>query len=174
MSCVPFFCKILVYCLMKAIELALKAGRKRQSTLTGFVHYCSEHPEKSSETIPTYENFCFALALLRSRIAENVLEAKALLEKLAGIPSRSRVSCLSPRISSLPLCRPQIQTLSHPLFYPAGFSFVLGEKLREQLQAIQGSSEEVSSPESPEDWAEFLIHSQITGQDKTPALATLG
>ncbi len=155
---------------MKAVELALKAGRKRQSELTRFVHHCSEHPEKSSETIPTYENFCFALALLRSRIAENVLEAKALLEKLLAFQVNSEFPVY---LHEYPLCRyAGLKSKLYPVifFILRDFHSVLGEKLREQLQAIQSHPEEISSPESPDDCAEYLIHAQITGQDKTPAL----
>ncbi len=155
---------------MKAVELALKAGRKRQSEMTRFVHYCSEHPEKSSETIPTYENFCFALALLRSRTAENVLEAKALLEKLLAFQVDSEFPVY---LHEYPLCRyAGLKSKLYPVifFILRDFHSILGEKLREQLQAVQGAPEDVASPESPEEWAEFLIQSQITGQDKTVAL----
>ncbi len=155
---------------MKAVELALKAGRKRQSEVTRFVHYCSEQPEKSTEAIPTYENFCFALALLRSKIVENVLEAKALLEKLLAFQVNSEFPVY---LHEYPLCRyAGLKSKLYPVifFILRDFHSVLGEKLRDQLQAIQGSPEEVSSPESPEDWAEYLIHSQINAQDKSPAL----
>jgi hypothetical protein len=155
---------------MKAVELALKAGRRRQSEITRFVHHCSETLEKSSETIPTYENFCFALALLRSRIAENVLEAKALLEKLLAF----RVNAEFPvYLHEYPLCRyAGLKSKLYPVifFILRDFHSVLGEKLREELQAVQSHPEETSSPESPDDWAEYLIQVQITGQDKTPAL----
>ncbi len=56
-------------------HLALTAARKRQSLQTGFVHLFPE-------TIPIYENFCFAFALLRSKTQENVLEGQKLIEKL--------------------------------------------------------------------------------------------
>src|SRR3569832_1741282 len=67
---------------MKSLELALRAGRARQSPQTGFVHHSYENLERSAETIPVYENFCFALALFRTKTVENVLEAKNLLERL--------------------------------------------------------------------------------------------
>lgn len=155
---------------MKAVELALKAGRKRQSEITRFVHFCTEHPEKSHETIPTYENFCFALALLRSRLAENVLEAKALLEKLLAFQVGEEFPVY---LHEYPHCRyAGLKSKLAPVvfFILRDFQTVLGDKLRERLQALQESPEEVLSPETPEEWGEFLIHSQITGQDKTPAL----
>jgi hypothetical protein len=48
------------------------------------------------------------------------------------------------------------------------FHGILGD-LRRQLQELQSFIPEVS-PETPEEWAEFLVHAQITGQDKRAAL----
>jgi hypothetical protein len=155
---------------VKAVELALRAGRKRQSEVTRFVHHCSENVEKSSETIPIYENFCFVLALLRSKSVENVLEAKALLEKLLAFQVNSEFPVY---LHEYPICRyAGLKSKLYPVifFILRDFHSVLGEKLSQQLQGVQGVPEQVTSPESPEEWAEFLIHAQITGQDKTPAL----
>lgn len=66
---------------MKVVELNITAARKRKSKVTGFIHHCYEE-ENNKETIPVFENFCYVLALFRSRIAENILEGRALLEKL--------------------------------------------------------------------------------------------
>lgn len=66
---------------MKALELAIAAGRKRQSSRTGFIHYFPGDASLS-DTIPIYENFCFALALFRQKTTESVLEGKSLVEKL--------------------------------------------------------------------------------------------
>lgn len=166
----PFFFKFVYTIPMKAIELALKAGRKRQSEITRFVHFCYEDPEKSTETIPTYENFCFALALLRSRSVDNVLEAKTLLEKLLAFQVGQEFPVY---LHEYPHCRyAGLKSKLSPVifFILRDFQSVLGEKLRTQLQALQATPEVISSPETPEEWAEFLIHAQLTDQDKTPAL----
>lgn len=63
------------------MDLALSACRNRQSPRTGFVHYFSAN-DAARDTIPIFENFCFALALIRQRTAETVLEGKELLERL--------------------------------------------------------------------------------------------
>ncbi len=157
---------------MKVVELALKAGRKRQSEITRFVHYCNEAPEKSGETIPTYENFCFALALLRSRIVENILEAKALLEKLLAFQIDGQFPVY---LHEYPLCRyAGLGSKLYPVlfFILRDFHMVLGEPLRLQLQELQKryALSEIQRPETPEECAEYLLHAQITGQDKTPAL----
>ncbi len=64
----------------KPIELNLAAAKKRKSAQTGFIHYYPfSLPLEPHDTIPLYENFCYALALLRSRLSDHVLEAKSLL-----------------------------------------------------------------------------------------------
>lgn len=64
-------------------DLAVRSSRNRQSKQTGYIHLCY-HPEEEErhDTIPLTENFLFALALLQSRTSENILEARAILERL--------------------------------------------------------------------------------------------
>lgn len=65
------------------IELAIAAGRKKQSAQTGYVHICYNAQEEEIQyTIPLVENFLFALALFRSKTTENILEAKGIIERL--------------------------------------------------------------------------------------------
>src|SRR4029078_10207047 len=64
------------------VELNVRAARKRQSPQTGFVHHCYEAEEERHDTIPLFENFCFVLALLRSKKSENMIEGLELLQKL--------------------------------------------------------------------------------------------
>lgn len=66
---------------IRMIDLALAAGRKRQSPRTGLIHYFPED-ERVSDVIPIFENFCFVLALLKQKNSECVLEAKQILERL--------------------------------------------------------------------------------------------
>lgn len=64
-------------------ERALSVGRAFQSHQTGFIHYFhSMQVPVVHQAIPLYENYLFALALLRSRLVENVTEAKELLARL--------------------------------------------------------------------------------------------
>ncbi|HSX11688.1 MAG TPA: hypothetical protein VLF94_08245 [Chlamydiales bacterium] len=58
----------------RGFDLAVSAGRKRLSARTHFVH--------DEETIPLYENFCFAFALMRQKTAEAVTEGKELIDRL--------------------------------------------------------------------------------------------
>jgi hypothetical protein len=157
---------------MKVVELALKAGRKRQSEITRFVHHYAELSEKSAEAIPTYENFCFALTLFRSRIAENVLEAKALLEKLLAFQVNGEFPVY---LHEYPVCRyAGLGSKLYPIifFILRDFDMILGDHLREELHELQNryALTEIDSPETPEECAEFLLHCQITGKDRFPAL----
>lgn len=58
--------------MMKSLEVA----RARQSSQTGLLH--------REDLIPLYENLCFALALFRTHIGEQVEEGKELLKHLFG------------------------------------------------------------------------------------------
>ena len=66
---------------IKALDLALRAARKRCSPRSGFVHLFYGD-EGASDTIPLFENFCFIFVLFRQKTAEAVLEGRGLLERL--------------------------------------------------------------------------------------------
>ncbi len=73
----------------KLIEAAISAGRHFQSSQTGFVHYCHAHAtDLVHYTIPIYDNVLFALALLRSRLIENVREAQGMLTRLTAFQTQ--------------------------------------------------------------------------------------
>lgn len=55
-------------------DLALKAGEKRLSPVTGFVHL--------GDTIPLFENLCYALALMKRKTTASFQAGEALLERL--------------------------------------------------------------------------------------------
>jgi hypothetical protein len=65
----------------RASDLSFSAGRRRQSPRTGYVHFF-RGDEAASDTIPLYENFCFALSLFEQKKADCALEAKDLLARL--------------------------------------------------------------------------------------------
>lgn len=75
--------------LRQMIEMAISYGRKLQSSQTGYLHHCyGLHDEETHLPIPLVENFLFALALLRSRLIENVTEAKTMLDRLLHFQNR--------------------------------------------------------------------------------------
>lgn len=64
-------------------EMAIACGRKKQSAQTGYVHFFyNSQEDEIQQTIPLVENFLFALALFRSKTAENILEAKGIIDRL--------------------------------------------------------------------------------------------
>ena len=66
----------------RLIDLAIASGRRRLSDQTSFVHLSYETEGAKHDTIPLFENFCYALGLFRSKLTEDIAEGKALLERL--------------------------------------------------------------------------------------------
>lgn len=152
------------------IELALKAGRKRQSKQTGFVHYCYEsHDPFEHDTIPLYENFCFALALFRSRMSDNVLEGKSLLEKLFKFRVQGNFPIY---LHEYPVCRnpglgPRILTVLQKLVEE--FHNVLGAELKAEIEKVESEIEErlplARPPATPEEWGDALAYAAVNLDD---------
>ncbi|MBS0616434.1 MAG: hypothetical protein JSR58_07790 [Verrucomicrobia bacterium] len=145
----------------KQLELALRAGRLRQSLKTGFIH--------EEGVIPLLDNYAFALSLLRSRQVDHVLEAKALLEKLLPFG-------LSPHLHEYPT---QGDIYFGRKLYPylfwilREFGPILGVPLRQKLEEQLASLPKPILPENPhtpQEWANYLIVCQLDNLDPTPAL----
>jgi len=66
---------------LQSMDLAFLAAKKRQSPRTGFVHFFYGN-DLATDTIPFYENLCYAIALLHQKKAESALEAKDLIQRL--------------------------------------------------------------------------------------------
>lgn len=72
------------------LDLGLNYGKKNKSAQTGYVHYCyGANDNEPHLPIPIIENFLYVLTLLRSRIIENVNEAKTLLEGLLHFQNKA-------------------------------------------------------------------------------------
>jgi hypothetical protein len=65
----------------EVVDLAVAFGRSRLSPRTGFLHY-SAQDEAGLDTIPVFENACFALALCKQKTAETILTAKDIIARL--------------------------------------------------------------------------------------------
>lgn len=149
---------------MKSVNLALSAARKRQSPETGFIHYSYENPN-SRDTIPLFENFCLVLSLFKTRMADHILEGKALLTKLLSFQVEGHFPVY---LHEYPLCRDlKLGSRIYPIIFwlLKDFSQVLGDSLRGKLEHTLSLLSKPTSkdPSSPEDWAEFLILAQIEG-----------
>jgi hypothetical protein len=85
-------------------EQILSLGRKRQSAQTGFIHLNYQDPQgPKQDTVPVVENFLFALCLLRSRLSEQMLEARELLHKL--LPFQSHEGNFPIYLHEYPQCK---------------------------------------------------------------------
>ena len=118
------------------VILNLRAARKRQSAQTGFVHYCSKSQMHERETIPLFENFCFILALLRSKMSENIIEAKQLLQRLLAFEVQGHFPLY---LHEFPLCNDRMLSLKLlSVFYAifTDFQAVLGDTLCLHLERL--------------------------------------
>lgn len=125
----------------RLVEWAIAAGRAFQSPQTGFVHYYFSQPNSSvHQTIPLYENLLFALALLRSRVIENIKEAQTLLSRLLSFQNQVEgLSCgnFPFYLHEYPFCRDfsvGISLLAPFYWILKGFGHVLGQELRQRLE----------------------------------------
>jgi len=72
------------------LEIAITSGRIWQSPQSGYIqYYYTQTDEDYHHTSPTYENFLFVLALMRSKLADNINEAKEMLDRLLEFQSES-------------------------------------------------------------------------------------
>lgn len=153
------------------VELNLKAARQRQSSQTGFVHHCYDSEAEQHETIPLFENFCFALALLRSKKSENMLEGLSLLHKLLAFEKEGHFPVY---LHEFPQCRdPMLIVRLSPLFtfIIAEFRSILDRALSHRLHQLIDSSfceKDGRVPQSPEQWAAALIE-HASGRSKAPS-----
>ncbi|MES2274015.1 MAG: hypothetical protein V4487_07470 [Chlamydiota bacterium] len=119
---------------MRMIDLAIQAGRKRLSARTKFVHLFPSD-ETASDTIPIYENFCFAFALFRLKTTDAVLEGKEILERLVHFQAPNGNFPIY--IHDYPRCfNPLLPLKLAPLFIHLLrlFGNVLGGELKERLE----------------------------------------
>ncbi len=119
------------------IDLAITAGRARQSPQTGWVHYCYNLEDESfHHTIPVLENLLFVLALFRTRNSDNINEAKKLLEQLLSFQNRQAGESLGNfpiYLHEYPHCKDRwlaAHILPVLFWMQKNFSIILGNDLR--------------------------------------------
>lgn len=170
---------------IRTIDLAVLAGQKRQSPRTGFIHLFPN--EETTDTIPLYENFCFALALFRQKTADSVTEGKELLTRLLAFQNSD--GHFPVYLHEFPRCHDfQMPLKIAPIliYLLRHFSAVLGElksKIADALEKALSKCPEKPAWEnryracrglsllpvdtsrfSPSDWTEWLITAQLAGQ----------
>lgn len=119
-------------------EQILELFRRMQSEQTGFIHlHYQELLGERHDTIPLVENFLFALSLLRSRTAEQMLEARELLHKL--LPFQSREGNFPVYLHDYPNCK---ELLAGVKILPAlywilkDFGTVVGAEVKECFKRL--------------------------------------
>ncbi len=119
----------------KITELCLSACRKRKSPQTGLIHFCYEaRYEKRQDTIPLKENWSFALALLRSKLQENVLEAKEIIEKLLHFEVEGNFPVYLHHAQECVFRSQGIYSAVYIFWILKDFQKILGEALKEKLK----------------------------------------
>lgn len=120
---------------MRAFDLALLAGRKRQSPRTKMIHLFPEE-DSAADTIPLYENFCFAFSLFRQKTAEAIAEGKELIERL--LPFQAPSGNFPLYLHDFPRCwDPTLALKIAPIFIQLLrlFGAVLGAEFKEKIEA---------------------------------------
>jgi hypothetical protein len=128
--------------LRKLIELSVITGRKLLNSQTGFLHF---HPNKEenelSPCIPILENAYFALALMRTKLSENISDGKNLLGRLLefqNLQTNEFFGNFPLYLHEYPLCRDYFNGIHllvpfYWIFYH--FHHVLGSELKTKLEA---------------------------------------
>lgn len=140
---------------MQAINLAIAAGRRLQKKQTGLIHYCHQSEDLiTHDTIPLLENALFALALFRSRLSDNVLEGKALLERILAFEIEGNFPIYMHEYPSQN--DPYLSYRLLPIFYwiTIDFSHVIGD-LRGKLEMYISRS--LQKKEDLPAWVEFRL-----------------
>jgi len=117
------------------IDLNLQAARKRLSPQTGWVHHCYESEGTRHDTIPLLENLCFALALFRSRLSDDILQGRQLLEKLLAFEVQGEFPIYLHEYPTIRDRGSSLDLLPALLHIQKEFGIVLGEGLQKQLAA---------------------------------------
>ena len=126
--------------LRQMVELTLSAGRPRQSSQTGFIHYYYQKIEEEAHTIPILENMVFILALFRTRMSDNIQEAKSLLDKLLYFQNsieNDENGNFPVYLHEYPHCKDRMMgiRLLIPLYWIwQGFHHILGEPLKNRTK----------------------------------------
>ena len=123
------------------LELSLVYGRRIISPQTGFIHHFYRSQDNEvQQSIPLHENLLFSLILLRTRLVENITEAKILIEKLLHFQNRQineSTGNFPVYLHEYPACYDHFQsiTLLAPLYWILKhYGRVLGQELKNRLE----------------------------------------
>lgn len=138
------------------INLALEAGKKYLSPQTGLIHFCYQD-ERSSDTIPLYENLCYCLALFRTVIGDNIQEAK---QRLFHLLAFKREGKLPTYLHEYPQLGWSTKTTFPLLLILKHYGTILGDQLRKELQELAPPPSGPDSIASSKDGTLRALHLQ--------------
>lgn len=145
---------------------ALKAARHYVKPETGYLHF---HPNGDHVTIPLYENFCYILALFKTKEKEEVEKGIDLLAKL--LPFQNEEGLFPLYLHEYPVARDQILAFNHlkPLIEIAKFNAVIPfrDKLNKAIEKLKSALKQFLSEKNP---ASFNAHilSQLVQEKEIP------
>lgn len=134
---------------VRALDLAVEIGRKKQSPRTGFLHFFPTD-DLATDTIPIYENFLFAFALFRQKTAEAVLEGKELIQRLLAFQTEEGNFPLY--LHDYPRCWDHTLTLKIApvlIYLLREFKPILGEAFATKVKAALHKSLECAEKKGP-------------------------
>lgn len=130
-------------------SIALTTGETLRKEQTGLLHYCLESREEGvHDTIPLTENALYALALFRSRLSDQVLEGKRIIEKVLSFQTEGNFPIY---LHEYPVCRDPFAIYRLvPVFFwiLSEFSPVIGG-LKETLGSLLS---QLKKPEGAPKW----------------------
>ena len=138
------------------IDLALEAGKKYLSPQTGLIQWCYQD-EKSTDTIPLYENLCYCLALFRTVIGDNIQEAK---ERLSHLLAFKREGRFPTYLHEFPQLGWSTRTTFPLQLILKHYGAILGDKLRKELQGLAQLPSAPDSIASSKDGTLLALHLQ--------------
>jgi hypothetical protein len=117
---------------LQSMDLAFLAAKKRQSPRTGFIHFFYGN-DLATDTIPFYENLCYAIALLHQKKAESVLEAKDLIQRLLSFQTAE--GNFPVYLHDFPRCFSLLLGLkAAPLLFRASAMSSIGTECKEKIE----------------------------------------
>lgn len=147
-------------------NLALEAGKKRLSEQTFFVH--------QGDLIPVVDNFLYALALMRTKVADRILEARDLIERL--LPYQLPSGNFPINLHEWPNCNDRFlgaQLLIPMHWITTEFATVLGATLQEKLLDSQARLKDYLIKTEAEKPGSDLIDLKVMACCNNPSLENL-
>lgn len=140
------------------IESAVAFGRTCQSPRTSFLHLYAG--DAGGDAIPFYENFCFALALVKQKTSEGVFEGMELFERLFAFQAPSSF----PWAGNVPVYLHDFPRCWNP-FQPLRIAPLIKLLLREYSRVLPASFKQKAK-----DFLDALLTSAVLRHKEKPYL----